>query len=106
MDYIALGQRIKKIRQAKGFTQRTAAMLIGISVPFYGLIERGQRKASLETVVAICNVFHVSMDDVLADSLRIRQENGDVDYTLLANGDRKILYDAIKMLSKYLPSEA
>lgn len=42
---------------------------MGISLSFLGHIERGTRKASLETLIAIANVLLVSVDALLQDSL-------------------------------------
>ena len=69
MDYVRMGQRIRKQRKLMGLTQKAAAEKSGISLPFYGHIERGSRKASLETLVSIANALGVSMDAILQDSL-------------------------------------
>lgn len=71
MDYIGLGKRIRRQRQAQHLTQEKLAELAGISLSFLGHIERGTRTASLETVVRLANVMRVSVDYLLADSLNI-----------------------------------
>lgn len=71
MDYVRLGMRIRRQRKLLGYTQKTVSERAGISLPFYGHIERGSRKASLETLVSIANVLCVSMDTLLQDSLVI-----------------------------------
>lgn len=50
-------------------TQEQVAERSGISLSFLGHIERGTRKASLETLVSICNVLKVSPGVLLQDSL-------------------------------------
>ena len=60
MDYLRVGQRIRKQRKLMGMTQKDVAEKVGISLPFYGHIERGTRKASLETMVSIANALGVS----------------------------------------------
>ena len=62
MDYLRLGQRIRRQRKLLGMTQKEVAEKVGISLPFYGHIERGSRKASLETVINIANALGVSAD--------------------------------------------
>ena len=69
MDYIALGIRIKKMRQQKKLTQEQLAEQAGISAAFIGHIERGTRIASLDTLVAICNTLETSPEYLLCDSL-------------------------------------
>lgn len=69
MDYKALGSRVRRQRRLMGLTQEALAEQIGISPSFLGHVERGTRKASLETLVALCNSLEISADALLADSL-------------------------------------
>lgn len=69
MDYIALGKKIRHFRQLKGMTQEQLAKQANISGSFLGHIERGSRKASLETLVSIANILSVKTDSLLKDSL-------------------------------------
>ena len=70
MDYVALGQRIRAQRKLNRFTQEYLSEKAGISLSFLGHIERGTRKASIETLVSIANALRVSPDLLLQDSLR------------------------------------
>ncbi|MEG0767543.1 MAG: helix-turn-helix transcriptional regulator [Clostridia bacterium] len=69
MDYRSLGLRIKGKRKELHLTQDKLAESVGISMSFLGHIERGTRKASLETVVAIANALSVSADTLLQESI-------------------------------------
>lgn len=69
MDYIDLGRRIRKQRSLHGWTQEALAERVNVSTSFVGHVERGTRKASLETLVAIANVLDVSLDYLLAASM-------------------------------------
>lgn len=69
MDYTALGKRIRAQRRQNRMTQEQVAERSGISLSFLGHIERGTRKASLETLVSICNALKVSPGVLLQDSL-------------------------------------
>ena len=62
MDYAAMGQRIKAKRKELHLTQEQLAEVCGLSTSFLGHIERGTRKASLETFYALCEALHVSAD--------------------------------------------
>ncbi len=62
MDYAAMGQRIKQARKARHLTQEQLAEVCGLSASFLGHIERGTRKASLETLYALCETLQVSAD--------------------------------------------
>lgn len=69
MDYEKLGKRIRAYRKQSHLTQEQLSELAGISLSFLGHIERGSRKASLETIVSICNSLNVSPQYLLQDSL-------------------------------------
>ena len=69
MDYVDLGRRIRKQRSVKGWTQEALAERVNVSTSFVGHVERGTRKASLETLVAMANVLDVSLDYLLSGSM-------------------------------------
>ena len=69
MNYEALGQRVRAQRRIARLTQEQLAEMAGISISFLGHIERGTRKASLETLVALANALKISTDILLQDSL-------------------------------------
>ena len=69
MDYVDLGRRIRKQRTQRGWTQEALAERINVSTSFVGHVERGTRKASLETLVAMANVLDVSLDYLLSGSM-------------------------------------
>lgn len=61
--------RIRSKRKEKHITQSALAEMADISLSFLGHIERGSRKASLETIIALCNALHVSPTYLLQESL-------------------------------------
>ena len=69
MDYVDLGRRIRKQRTQRGWTQEALAERVNVSTSFVGHVERGTRKASLETLVAMANVLGVSLDYLLSGSM-------------------------------------
>ncbi|MBQ3079950.1 MAG: helix-turn-helix transcriptional regulator [Clostridia bacterium] len=69
MNYNALGRRIRIQRRAAKMTQEQLAEKSGISLSYIGHIERGTRKASLETLVSIANALNTSPSLLLQDSL-------------------------------------
>ncbi len=69
IDYNALGERIRDKRKELGINQSDLAKQCELSASFLGHLERGSRKASLETVVALCNILQVSPTFLLQDSL-------------------------------------
>ena len=67
IDYAAMGGRIRYARLAAGLSQSELAERCGLSVSFLGHIERGSRKMSLETLVAVCEALTLSADSLLQD---------------------------------------
>ena len=69
LDYQAIGTRIRRARKAQGITQQTLAELSEQEPSNISHIERGATKLSLPTIVKIANALHVTVDDLLCDSL-------------------------------------
>ncbi len=69
MDYVKLGTRVRQQRVLNRLTQEQLAEKTGVSTSFIGHIERGEKKASMETVVALCNAMSVAPSVLLQDSL-------------------------------------
>ena len=67
--YVAIGKRIRRLRKKQGFTQEKLAEAAEISLSFLGHIERGTRKASVDTLVKLCNALSISPNLLLQDSL-------------------------------------
>jgi transcriptional regulator with XRE-family HTH domain len=55
------GQRLRTIRQRRRLTQEEFAELIGISVDFLSLIERGANSPSFDTLEQIAERLRVSV---------------------------------------------
>ena len=65
MDYLAIGKRIKEARIKQKLTQMDVAEKADISYSFYGHIERGTRKLSVETLYKLALVLNCSADELL-----------------------------------------
>jgi len=88
-----------------GLTQKEVAERAGISLPFYGHIERGTRKASLETTVDIANALGVSTDMLLQDSLDVMTRPLASDASL-SEHSRALLTDIVGVLREHDVSRA
>ena len=69
IDYLQVGQKVKKIRKQHRLTQEKLAELCGISTSYMGYIERGDRSLSLETACKLADVLRVSLDDLIFNGL-------------------------------------
>ena len=59
------GQKIKELREEKGFVQRQLATVIEVDTPMYSKIERGKRKAKREHVKLIAKKLNVNEKELL-----------------------------------------
>lgn len=69
LDYNALGRQVRLLRRQCGYSQEELAELCDISTSFLGHIERGTRKMSLETLIALSNALHVTPDAILQSQI-------------------------------------
>lgn len=65
MDYYQIGQRIRKVRKARGLSQEALAEKVGISVTHMSHIETGNTKLSLPVLVSLADVLEVRTDELL-----------------------------------------
>lgn len=75
MDYRLLGWQVRQQRQKHNMTQEKLAEKAGISPSFCGHIERGSRKASVETILKIAEALSCSLDELFTGNLYL----GDMD---------------------------
>ena len=78
--FMEIGDRLRERRRQMGMTQEDVAALLGISVTYYGEIERGKRQLSVSRIL---NIY----------------EKLDLDPTYLLTGEQitgKALYEVMK----------
>ena len=69
IDYVAMGERIRRARENERLTQEQLAEICSLSTAHMGHIERGTRTPSLEAVFRISKFLHIGMDYLLTESL-------------------------------------
>lgn len=60
--YQQIGKNIAALRHSQKMTQEQLANLLHISVKHCSAVERGKSCLSLEKMVTLCHIFHVSLD--------------------------------------------
>ena len=94
IDIASLGKRLRNIRVRKNMSILELAEKSGLSKTMVAQIERGERRGSIESLVALSNTLGVSIEDLLADSLLFTnaesrpKEEEDFTYLLLDCSDR------------------
>lgn len=110
MNYYEIGQRIRRFRKARGFSQEELAEKVEISVTHMSHIETGNTKLSLPVFVALSKALEVRTDELLSDhNLNVRNASIEAIFHMLdtcSTQQIRIIEDilpAIKTaLNKYL----
>lgn len=60
-----IGRRLKAIRKENGYTQEEFSEILGVSLNYYGKIERGQSRLSIEKLIFLHDRFNVDINFLL-----------------------------------------
>ncbi|MCM8809203.1 MAG: helix-turn-helix transcriptional regulator [Candidatus Omnitrophica bacterium] len=101
-----LGKKIKEIRKIKKFTQAELAWKIKVSPNFIGLIERGEKMPSLETLIKISKALEIPISyffeefkyQIPEEDILIKKISSLLKET--SEEDKKIIYKLIKSIIK------
>ena len=103
-DFRAIGNKLLAIRKRLGLTQSEVAEAAGISDRTYADLERGAVNMRIESILKICNVLHITPDEIMTQestSLSVKQ-NELIEKLDLCNAKDK--ETALKILSAFLDS--
>lgn len=105
IDYRKLGKRLKDKRKEQGLTQEKLAEYVNLSVSHLSLIENGNEKTSLQTIVNLANVLNISLDDLLdldlgKRSMYLTIREIDLLFKDCTKEERRILIDNLNYLKK------
>ena len=99
MKLDTIGANIRKCLLSKKMRQEDLAEKANLSVTYVGMIERGEKTPSLETLVAILNAIGVSADVVLCDVVTagytVKNSLLNEKLSQLSEEDRNKIYDVI-----------
>ena len=105
MDYVKLGEKIKKERTRNRLTQEMLAEMADITSSYVGQIERGERKVTLSKLVRIANVLNVSVDYLLSDNIELTDDILQVEIknamSNMEEKDKHMIIDIIKIINDY-----
>ena len=90
------GNKIKELREEQGLLQRQLAVVLGVDVPMFSKIERGDRHAKREQVIILAQQFKVDERELLTLWL------ADKVLDALEEDDDRLKQDAIKVAQKVL----
>ena len=101
---IKIGKNIQQIRKSNGYTQEKLAESIEVSVRYISDIEQDRSKPSYEVLIRICNLFHVTLDQIFSEYLNVK-ENKSLEYSIagyekLSKQDKKTIEHLISYFNK------
>ena len=100
----AIGERLFHLRKRYGLTQLEAAVEAGVSEKTYAQFERGTLNVRLDTILRICEAFHITPDEIIvANSAQATAREEEILARLHACSpkDRET---ALRLLETYLQS--
>jgi transcriptional regulator with XRE-family HTH domain len=62
---VAIGSRVRQLRNERGLTLQALAEMTGLSASLLSLVERGKTSPSIGTLVSIAHAFDVHMTDLM-----------------------------------------
>ena len=105
MKYTSIGKNIRNCRIEKKMRQEDLAEKTGLSTNYIGMIERGEKIPSLESLIDILNALHVSADTILYEELTtgyvIKNSILEEKMATLSERDRNRIYDVIDTMVEF-----
>jgi len=96
-----LGKRIKSLRKEKGLTQEELGKIINVTKVSICCYERESRVPTLETLIALAEVFSVDVDYLLGNDLYAVAEDGDKYGTYVAKEEIEFIKEIRKHSNLY-----
>lgn len=69
LNYEILGKKIREYRTNLGYTQSELAEKISVEWSYLNRIESGEKKPSVTKIIALLNVFNISLNELLGEKL-------------------------------------
>lgn len=64
-EKLLFGERLRKIRSEKWFTQEETADRLNISLRYYQMLERGENVGSVDLLISLSDIMDCSLDYLL-----------------------------------------
>lgn len=104
-----IGEKIRRLRESKGFKQEGMARQMGLTTNGYGKIERGESSITLDRLEEIAKVLQVSALDILQlddqfvyniNTMNYSATNGIVNNYSFTEQEREALFGQIEALNR------
>jgi len=62
-----LGDKVRRLRKTQGYSQELFAELVGVHRTYIGMIERGEKNVTLETLMKLSNALNISLSSLVEE---------------------------------------
>ena len=101
-EKIMIGKTMQNIRKSLGLTQEQVAEKLYLAPRYISDIERDKTKGSIDTLVKLCNIYHVTPTFILKDYLNTSQLDFDdklIGFTNLTSNEKEIVIKLIEFMN-------
>ena len=105
---IEYGRILKRYRKQNNLTQEQVSELSGLAPRYISQIERGELKGSINTLLAFCNVYKITPNDVLIsflDNSNLTLDSYDCKINKLSMRDKELIDGLLDFLLSHLTSD-
>lgn len=104
IDKKLIGNKIRLLRESKGWTQEDLGLKIGMKQSNVATIEKGRKFISMDKVYKILEVFNISFDYLFKDVLIALQnsEADDLFHTTLKSNLSVMKFEDLKMTKRLI----
>lgn len=103
-NFNQIGNKLHSIRKRMGLTQAEVAEAAGLADRTYADIERGSVNMRIETILRICDVLHITPDEILTEDSPSPASKQDELWERLNACSPKDKETALALLAIYLKS--
>lgn len=104
LDYVIIGERLKKARLSRGFTQEQLAEELDVSVAFLSRIERGNTHINLTRLSQLCTILEITEGEILNGTSSKASDYMQSDFASLLKKcspeKQKLIYNVAKVISE------
>jgi len=103
IDYKLIGERIKKARTSKGYTQEKLAEEMDVAIAFLSRIERGGVQVNLKRLAQISTILNVPIEKIITGTATSASNYLDKDlYNVLLKctpAKQRLIYNIAKIVA-------
>lgn len=102
-EKILIGKKLRETRRSLGLTQEQVSETLGLAPRYISDIERDKTKGSLDTLVKLCNIYHITPTYILKEYLNsseIEIDDTIIGYYQLAEEEKDIIRQLICFMNK------